>query len=138
MLFGAQVINAQVMGQQTDPRYEIYQAVGKWLAENIPADGRVGALEVGIIGFFAQRSMVDFAGLIQPDVAEIMTYDTTYDDTAIWAVRTYRPEYLALVEGGLPRLMKTIVREYCQPVQRFSANQYDFRADMRVYRCSYE
>ena len=90
-LFVAQVSNLQMMSQRIDPRYAIYSAAGEWLADNTPPDAHVGALEVGIIGYYAQRSMVDFAGLIQPEVAEQMQVDTTYDDTAIWAVKNINP-----------------------------------------------
>ena len=47
-------------------RLKIYSALGKWLDANLPPEASVGALEVGIIGYYSHRSMVDFAGLIQP------------------------------------------------------------------------
>jgi hypothetical protein len=136
-LFVAQAITVQKMSQQTDPRYMVYRSVGEWLARNIPADARVGALEIGMIGYFSQRSVVDFAGLIQPDVADQMQTDTTYDDTALWAVQTYKPEYLVLIDGAHPRLEAEVVAEYCQSVKNFPDTNYDFSADMKVYACQY-
>ncbi len=138
VLFIAQVINLQKMSQRTDPRYAIYRATGEWLAENTPSDARVGALEVGIIGYYAQRPMIDFAGLIQPDVADLMQTDTTYDDTAVWAVQNYQPQYLVLIAGSLPRLEAEIVAANCHPLERFSGSQYDFSTDLQIYACQYD
>lgn len=121
-----------------DPRYGIYRAVGNWLAENTPPDARVGALEVGIVGYYSRRPMVDFAGLIQPEVAELMAAETTYDDTALWAAWTYRPDYLVLVDGVLPRLEQEFGAVFCRPVQGFAGAEYGFSGDMQVYACEYD
>ncbi len=137
-LFVTQVINIQKMSQRTDPRYAIYRAVGEWLADNTPADVKVGALEVGIIGFYAQRTMVDFAGLIQPEVADLMEMDTTYDDTSVWALQTYQPEYLVLIPDPQSRVKSEVLEPYCDPVRRFSGSDYNFGADIQVYLCMYK
>jgi hypothetical protein len=137
VFFLGQVADIQKMGQRIDPRYTIYRAVGEWLAVNTPADARVGALEIGIIGYFSQRPIVDFAGLIQPDVADLMQTDTTYDDTALWAVKTYKPEYLALVDSAHPRLESEVVSVHCQSMKFFRGEEYNFSTDMWVYACQY-
>lgn len=137
-LFFAQAINIQKMSQRTDPRYTIYSAVGDWLAQNTPKDASVGVLEVGMIGYFSQRSMVDFAGLIQPEVADQMQTATTYDDTALWAVQNYQPDYLALIVGAHPRLEAEVVSLYCQPMKHFAGPQYGFKADMGIFACQFD
>lgn len=136
-LFLGQLSHLQKMSNTNDARYPIYRAVGEWLEENTPADASVGALEVGMIGYFSQRPMVDFAGLIQPEVADQMTIDSTYDDTAVWAVNTYQPEYLALIVGAHPQLEAEIVAELCQPVIMFIGSQYNYN-DMVVFACQYD
>jgi len=83
-------------GWRPDPRLEVYREIGQWLATHTPPQATVGALEVGIIGYYAQRPMVDFAGLIQPDVARRFTSTTTYQESAAWAIQHYRPDYLLL------------------------------------------
>ncbi len=107
-----------------DPRANIYRDVGTWLAENTPQDASVGTLEVGIIGYYARRRMIDFAGLIQPDVALQMRYETTYQDTALWAVRRYHPDYLVLNPEWFPQLIEGVVEEDCAPVQSFTREEY--------------
>lgn len=136
-LFLTQILHVSKMQFTNDARFQIYRAVGEWLAENTAADATVGALEVGMIGFFSQRPMIDFAGLLQPEVSDQMKSDTTYDDTAVWATMTYQPQYLALIAGAHPQLEAKIVGEFCQLVKHFSGSQYDYR-DMQIYFCQYD
>jgi hypothetical protein len=81
---------------QPDPRLDLYREVGHWLDEHTPPQATVGTLEVGILGYYGQRTMVGFAGLIQPEVARQLAPDRTYEDSATWAIQTYRPDYVVL------------------------------------------
>jgi hypothetical protein len=120
--------------RQPDQRYAIYHAAGEWLATNTPSISTVGALEVGIIGYYAHRPMLDFAGLIQPEVAVKMTRNTTYEDTALWAVAHYRPDYLVLFSGVFPRLEQSYVKDHCQLAQKFTGESYNY-LDLDIYAC---
>jgi len=71
----------------------VYRQVGEWLAANTPADADVGVTEVGVMGYYARRRMVDFLGLLRPDVAQALARG----DVA-WALFHYQPDYLALTE----------------------------------------
>jgi hypothetical protein len=83
-------------GWQRDPRVPVYREVGQWLEAHTPLQASVGALEVGVIGYYARRPMIDFAGLIQPDVARRFTATTTYQESATWSIQTYQPDYVVL------------------------------------------
>jgi hypothetical protein len=124
--------------QNPDKRLKIYRAVGEWLRANTPNEAKVGTLEVGIIGYYAQRPMVDFAGLVQPEVAKQLTSHTTFEDAAIWAVERYRPEYLVLHEGHFPRLEQGFVKERCQSIQRFLGAPYGYSENLSIYFCQYQ
>jgi hypothetical protein len=127
-----------MMRKNMDTRFRIYRAVGEWLQASASPDAKVGALEVGIIGFYAKRPMVDFAGLIQPDVANQLMVDTTYQDAAVWASEVYQPDYLVLLRGAFPRLRRSYVAEECRLVEEFLAAEYDFHTDLQVYTCGSE
>jgi hypothetical protein len=103
-------------------RLDIYRAVGQWLDANLPPDASVGALEVGIIGYFAHRPMVDFAGLIQPEVAGQLNNGATYDDAALFAAYKYQPDFLVLQEGYFPKLDQAFVSPNCQAVTTFAGD----------------
>jgi len=87
-------------GWRTDPRLEVYRDIGQWLDAHTPPQASIGVLEVGIIGYYAHRRMIGFAGLIQPDVARWLTPTTTYQDSAAWAISTFQPDYVVLHHGA--------------------------------------
>ena len=111
--------------QHRDSRLPSYQAAGEWLRAHTSPDASVGALEVGIIGYYAQRRMIDFAGLLQPQVALRFTPDSTYDDVAIWAIQHFQPNYIVFRQEALPRLAQdSSLRKHCRLVQALSAPTY--------------
>ncbi len=102
-----------------DPRQHAYEAVGRWLAVHTPPGVSVGTLEVGIMGYYAERRMVDFAGLIQPETARRLGRDTTYQDAAVWAYGRFQPEYVVLHRGEFPLLRRSAAfRGRCERVRR--------------------
>jgi len=135
-LFG-QVRSLLVMYRNPDRRTAMYQAIGEWLESNTESWDRIGALEVGIIGFFAQRPMVDFAGLIQPQVADQLQKQTTYEDAALWALGNFHPKYLVLQKGVFPQLETGLVAQICEMKKIFRGEEFDFPQDLIVYVCDY-
>jgi Gpi18-like mannosyltransferase len=87
-----------------DSRLDVYRRIGQWLAANTPPAATVGALEVGIIGYYARRPMIDFAGLVQPEVALHFAATSTYQDAAAWAIQNYRPDYVVLPRDSFSSL----------------------------------
>jgi hypothetical protein len=135
LLFIAQVNDLRIQKQFPDPRLTIYRAVGEWLVTNTPINARIGTLEVGMIGYYAQRPMVDFAGLIQPEIAHQLSSHTSYDDAALWAAYQYRPDYLVLHEESFPRLEKNYVSQECRLTQSFNGASYGYSKDIAIYAC---
>ena len=119
----------------SDTRFGIYRAAGEWLQKNTSPEDKVGAMEVGIIGYYARRPMVDFAGLIQPEVAELLTKDTTYEDAAVWAAGKFQPRYVVLASGMYPLLDGEIISKYCNLIAQLSGEQYGYSNDMDIYSC---
>jgi hypothetical protein len=123
------------MRDNNDNRLLIYRSVGEWLAENTLADTTVGALEVGIIGYYARRPMIDFAGLIQPEVASQFNAQTTYADAAIWAVERYQPDYVVLHDGLFPQLELDYLTRRCKPEIEIAGKPYNYPHNMMIYSC---
>ncbi len=118
-----------------DGRLAVYQAIGEWLAENTDRQSSVGALEIGIIGYYAHRPMIDFAGLLQPEVAAQLGPHRTFDDAAAWAASRFQPPYAVVAEGSLPKLERGYLADRCQPVRRFDGARYRHPSNWLVYRC---
>lgn len=121
--------------QNPDLRILVYRQVGLWLKQNTPPNAKVGALEVGAIGFYSERYMVDFAGLIQPDVAAQMTSTSTYEDTARYAIEKYHPDYIVLHKGVFLSLEQELLRD-CIKKKTFKASQFNVKYDLIILYCN--
>ncbi len=74
-----------------EAKVDVYRRVGEWMAANTPPTATLGATEIGVIGYYARRDMVDFLGLLQPDVAGALSRGDSS-----WALFAYQPDYVAL------------------------------------------
>lgn len=135
LLAVGQAGDLQRLAQNLDPRTTIYRDAGLWLQENTPESTKIGALEIGIIGYYAQRPVIDFAGLIQPQTAAQFNRDTTYDGVAEWASQRYQPDYLILQAGLFPQLEAGYAAQYCRIVYQIPGDPYHYQHNLDVYTC---
>jgi len=125
------------LNRNPDRRLLIYRAAGEWLRSNTGQESSVGALEVGIIGYYSQRQMIDFAGLIQPAISEQLTPSTTYEDSTRWGILTYRPEYLVLNPAWFPDLTQEVISPHCGLQEIFNGEEYGYGGDLAIYQCTW-
>lgn len=64
-------------GYASDARFieDEMVAAARWVAENTPSDAVVAAHDIGALGYFAERPLVDLAGLASTDVIPVMHDD---------------------------------------------------------------
>ncbi len=129
-------VQAVSSSRKNDSRYPIYRRAGIWLNKNTPLDASVGVLEVGMIGYFSDRFIVDFAGLIQPEIIENMDRQSTYSDLALLASTLYRPDYLVVNEGWLPEFETKYIYKNCVHVKQFRGSQYSYPTNLDIFSCS--
>jgi hypothetical protein len=107
LLVGAQIVSLQQISAgitgpvlaDSDPNSKVlpgingalYRQVGDWLNANTLPSATVGVTEVGIIGFYADRLMIDFLGVLWPDVARALQRGDLY-----FSIPNYMPDYLVL------------------------------------------
>lgn len=118
-----------------DLRYPVYRQIGEWLDQNIPQNASVGMFEVGIIGYYSNRRVIDFAGLIQPEVSYQFNRNTTYDDSAVWATQHYKPDYLVLLAKSFPKIEQGYATKYCTLVKKFPSQASGYHTDLEIYHC---
>lgn len=82
----------QLYASVPEPRALAYQRVGEWLTANTAPADRVAVMEVGIMGYYARRPMVDLLGLIRPETIDALRREdffwTIADSQADWVVLT--------------------------------------------------
>jgi hypothetical protein len=89
-----------------------------------------------MIGYYAQRNMLDFAGLLYPDVARQLTAEAGFDEAALWAAQHYPLDFIVIPQGMFPRLEAEYLAPNCLPVKTISGAEYDSSLDPQViYAC---
>ncbi len=69
-----------------------------WIAENIPPDELLAIHDIGAVGYFAPRPMLDIAGLVTPEIIPLLG-----DDNALWEfMRRSNARYLMAFPDQIP------------------------------------
>jgi hypothetical protein len=55
-------------------------AQAQWIAENVPDDALLATYDIGAVGYFAPRPVVDIAGLVTPEIVDLIN-----DPDGLWA-----------------------------------------------------
>ena len=82
---------SQSMAEPASPVRRLYTKAGEWLKKETPKKASVGFFEIGFVGYYSQRRMVDPVGLVNADVS---AYVAKGDFT--WAFKRYEPDYILL------------------------------------------
>jgi hypothetical protein len=68
---------------------------GKWFRANSPPGASIAAPDIGAIGYFSERHVVDLAGLVTPAMMPYLLRGTQEEATAAFAFASFsRPEFL--------------------------------------------
>ena len=73
-------------------------AIGNWLRQNTPPDATVAMEAIGYQGYHAKRRVIDFAGLISPEVVELFRKTGSNAQVLYSIVTRSKPEYIVLRE----------------------------------------
>jgi hypothetical protein len=88
------------------PGERAYIDIGHWLARETPLGATVGYLEVGFIGYYARRHIIDPFGLVTPGGgAGIARRDFLY------AYRTRRPDFILFHPAYFPKQLGPLVEQ---------------------------
>lgn len=79
--------------------------VARWLSINTPPDALIAAHDIGAIGYFAQRPLIDLAGLISP---EVIPFIRDEDRLAQW-IESRRAAYLVTFPNWYPVLSRSSI-----------------------------
>jgi len=79
-------------------RVDSYRKVSAWLAQNTPPDSSVALLEVGAVGFYTDRYVVDMMGLVTPST---IGHLDNWGQIHFYAVTRYWPDYVVALRGTI-------------------------------------
>jgi hypothetical protein len=105
----------------------LYIDAGRWLAGHTRPQSRVGYYEIGYIGFYGRRPMIDALGLIDPSVAPaVRVHDFGR------AFRAARPDYILEKPGA--GLNTFLAEPWFAEEYRLEAELHVGREALRVHR----
>ena len=92
-------ITAAVIADNPDWKALTYPQAARWIARNTNANATLATIDIGHLGYWSGRHIVDIVGLAQPDVAPAIAQgDFGY------AIRQYRPDMVLLGALWLPEI----------------------------------
>ncbi len=121
--------------QRADSFYQIYRKAGIWLKNNSSETANVGVLTAGIIGFYSERAIIDFAGLLQPEIANFIGPQTTYEDSTLYAIQIYSPDYIVLAGDQWERVEVYVSKLACLPTKILSGKKFGYPQDIVILQC---
>ena len=123
----------RVASSSPQPVERAYESLGRWFAANTPPTASIGYLEIGFVGYYAQRTLIDPLGLVNPGVGPHVA-----ERDLLWAYRHYRPDYIVHNRAFFPPYLGILIdqdwfrREYTHVVDLESGRGRDI--PLSVYR----
>jgi arabinofuranosyltransferase len=109
-------------------------ATARWLSQNTPSDSLVAVHDIGAVGYFADRRLLDLAGLVTPQVIPIIT-----DEAALVAyMRSQGADYVVFFPDWSAAYRRMAHDPHLEMVYStgFEWTRAQGRANMTVYRWS--
>ncbi|PIE83236.1 MAG: hypothetical protein CSA09_02845 [Candidatus Contendobacter odensis] len=72
-------------------QHPYYPALGHWLHKNTPPDAKIAMCEIGTVGYYSKRYIIDMLGLVNPDTARFIG-ERRFSE---W-LRLYTPGYILI------------------------------------------
>ena len=78
--------------------------VGRWAADHLPPDASIATRDVGAIGFFSRRRIVDLGGTVEREGLARLRQAGSPDANLLTYLDEVRPSHLAIRPGDFPDL----------------------------------
>ena len=112
------------------PKMKLYIKAGRWFAENTPPHTSIAFIEIGYLGYYSQRRIIDLSGLVTPGVSKhIRNRDFQ------WAVKKYSPDYFVFnpqFSGWIRILNQPWFKKYYKQIKEIE--QKGFKYHLKIYK----
>ncbi len=93
---------AEIVAHNPDWKTAVYPDTARWIAENTNTSANFATIDIGHLGYWSGRHVIDIVGLAQTDVAPYIAQgDFGY------AIRHYQPDMVLLGFSWLPEIQST-------------------------------
>jgi hypothetical protein len=89
----------------------------QWVSQNTPTDTLIAVHDIGAMGYFGNRDLVDLAGLVSPEVIPFIRDETRLAQY----LDQEQVRYLVTFPDWYPQLVRGKEKIYCGPQNRFLA-----------------
>ncbi|NKB65708.1 MAG: hypothetical protein GKR89_01485 [Candidatus Latescibacteria bacterium] len=129
---------AQTYALNVDNINDMHVAMGRWLGRNTPAAAVVATHDVGALGYFSGRRIIDTAGLMNPAILPYLPAGVPADEGVWRYLQQVRPDYLVILPSWYPDLAQRSGR--LTPVHEIvlAHNTVAAGARMVAYRINWE
>lgn len=101
-----------------------------WLVENTPPGATIATHDIGALGYFAQRRLLDTTGIITPEVLTYLRPGVPADSGVLAYLQTARPDYLVILPGWYPQL--AVRSDLFEPVHEVAIDAQSISAGDRL------
>ena len=89
----------EIIAENPDWKAQVYPDTGRWIATHTNTSANLATIDIGHLGYWSGRPIIDIVGLAQPDVAaHIAEGDFSY------AIRDYEPDLILIGYSWLPEV----------------------------------
>jgi len=81
-------------------------SLGRWIDQNLPRDAVIAVNDIGAIGYFSGRTLLDTVGLISPEVLGYLRRGLSPDEAMYSFLETKRPDYAVLFPNWYPESVR--------------------------------
>jgi hypothetical protein len=95
-------ISGDIIRQNPDWKAQVYPDTARWIAANTNKSANFATIDIGHLGYWSGRQIIDIVGLAQPDVSpHIAQGDFGY------AIRHYQPDMVIIGYSWIPEVQRT-------------------------------
>lgn len=99
LLYQLYPISRDLVAARPDWKARVYPAAARWIAAHTSASANLGIIDIGHLGYWSGRHIIDIVGLAQPDVPPYIA-----EGDFGYALRHYRPDMVLLGALWLPEV----------------------------------
>ena len=108
---------ARQFGENVRDIQQMHVPMARWIAREAPEDAVVATHDIGALGYFSGRRIIDTAGLITPEVLTYLRPRQAADGGVLEFLVARRPEFVVVMPNWYPRLVES---RYLIPVHSVS------------------